>query len=82
VKTKVLLYEELVEKAENAFKQGKTFNLDDGLKGKITEIKYFEFAEGIDSIVFKPIKNTAYLEEKFKLQDDFVVEVYDWTNLF
>jgi len=82
MKTKVLTYEELIEKVEIAFREGRKFDLGDGMRGKIAEIKYYQNATGINSIIFKLDKNEAYYKEKAKLKDDFDIEIYDWTNLF
>jgi len=80
---KIETLDEAIEAMERELQSDKKviFDLGDGEKGRLCEIKYFSHTHGIDELVFKPVRNDYYYETRRKLGDDYVCCISDWTHL-
>lgn len=65
----------------NHIKERTIFDIGNGIKAFITNIKYFKHVDGIDTVEFTPVKNDAYYIERAKLHDDWIIDSQDWIDI-
>lgn len=70
--------DECYDELEKAKDNNLWFNLGGGYYGKIKDFTYFQHNNGIDEVIFEMARTKEYLEEKRRLQDDWVMQTNNW----